>query len=79
MAAAAELNGDAALVWIDDRADYGEVRKLALAVISDLHFFIAFVDLDPAGEIMDQPKSNRREVIHAAKAIQENLSEAAHT
>lgn len=29
LAAAAELSWDAALVWIDDRADYGEVRMVA--------------------------------------------------
>jgi hypothetical protein len=31
LAAAAELSWEAALVWLDDRADYGEVRMVALA------------------------------------------------
>jgi uncharacterized DUF497 family protein len=31
LAAAAKLSWEAALVWLDDRADYGEVRMLALA------------------------------------------------
>jgi hypothetical protein len=30
---------DAALVWIDDRADYGEVRMVALAPIGDMLLF----------------------------------------
>ena len=38
LAAAAELCWDAALVWIDNRADYGEVRMVAsrsLACLTD--------------------------------------------
>jgi len=44
LAAAAELSWDAALVWIDDRTDYSEVRMVALAPIGDILFFVAFVD-----------------------------------
>ena len=40
LAAAAELRWDAALVWIDDRSDYGEVRMVALAPIGDILFFL---------------------------------------
>jgi uncharacterized DUF497 family protein len=36
LAAAAELSWDAALVWIDNRTDYGEVRMVALAPIGDI-------------------------------------------
>jgi uncharacterized DUF497 family protein len=39
LAAAAELSWDAALVWIDDRADYGEVRMVALAPLGDILYF----------------------------------------
>ncbi len=35
LAAAAQLSWDAALVWIDDRADYGEARMVALAPLGD--------------------------------------------
>ena len=65
LAAAAELDGDAPLVWIDDRADYGEASKVALAAIGDVLFFIAFVDRDPARIIMGLSKPNRREVVYA--------------
>jgi len=44
LAAATELRWEAALVWIDDRADYGEVRMVALASIGDTLYFVAFVD-----------------------------------
>ena len=36
LAAAAELGWEAALIWLDDRADYGEVRMVALAPIGDI-------------------------------------------
>jgi uncharacterized DUF497 family protein len=42
LAAAAELSWEAALVWLDDRADYGEARMVALAPIGDILYFIAF-------------------------------------
>lgn len=38
LAAAAQLSWDAALVWIDNRADYGEVRMVALGSIGDILF-----------------------------------------
>ena len=38
LAAAAELIWEAALVWLDDRADYGEVRMVALAPMGDILF-----------------------------------------
>ena len=44
LAAAAELSWDAALVWLDDRADYGEVRMVALAPIGEILFFVVFAD-----------------------------------
>jgi uncharacterized protein len=31
LALARELNWDAALVWVDDRFEYGELRMIALA------------------------------------------------
>ena len=38
LAAATELNWDAALAWNDDRAYYGEIRIVALAPIGDRLF-----------------------------------------
>jgi uncharacterized protein len=77
LAAAAELSWDAALVWIDDRADYGEVRMVALAPIGDILFFVAFVDREEARRIISLRRANRREVSHYVKAIEENQPEDA--
>ena len=75
MAAAAELSWDAALVWLDDRADYGEVRMVALAPIGDILFFVAFVDREPVRRIISLRRANRREVNHYVKATQEDQPE----
>jgi uncharacterized protein len=77
--AAAELNWDAALVWIDDRADYGEERMVALAPIGDILIFVAFVDREPARRIISLRRANRREVNHYVKAIKEDQPEDADT
>jgi uncharacterized DUF497 family protein len=79
LAAAAELSWDAALVWIDDRAYYGEVRMVALAPIEDILFFVAFVDREPARRIISLRRANRREVSHYVKAIKEHQPEDAVT
>jgi len=73
LAAAAELDWDAALAWIDDRADYGEKRIVALAPMGDKLFFVVFVDRDEARRVISLRRANRREVSHYVKAIQENL------
>jgi uncharacterized protein (DUF4415 family) len=52
LAAAAEISWEAALVWIDNRADYGEVRVVALAPIGDILYFVAFVDRETKGELL---------------------------
>lgn len=79
LAAAAELDWDAALAWIDDRAEYGEVRIVALAPIEDRLFFVAFVDRSDSRRIISLRKANRRETNHYVKAIQEDLGEDANT
>ena len=79
LAAAAELSWDAALVWIDNRADYGEARMVALAPIGDVLFVVAFVDRDPARRIISLRRANRREVSHYVKAIKEVQPEDADT
>ena len=72
LAAAAQLSWDAALVWIDDRADYGEVRMIALAPMGDTLLFVAFVDWESARRIISLRKANRREVNHYVTAIEED-------
>jgi uncharacterized DUF497 family protein len=79
LAPAAELSWDAALVWIDDRADYGEVRMVALAPLGDVLYFVAFVDREPARRIVSLRRANRREVNHYVKAIKADQPEDADT
>jgi uncharacterized DUF497 family protein len=79
LAAAAELSWDAALVWLDDRADYGEVRMVALAPIGEILFFVVFADREPARRIISLRRANRREVNHYVKATQENYPEGPDT
>ena len=69
LAAAAQLDWDAALAWIDDRADYGELRIVALAPIGDRLFF---VDRDEARRIISLRRANRREVNHYVRANKES-------
>jgi uncharacterized DUF497 family protein len=79
LAAAAELDWDAALAWIDDRADYGEQRIVALAPMGGRLFFVVFVDRDEARRVISLRRANRREVSHYVKAIQEGLDQDADT
>lgn len=79
LAAAAELDWDAALAWIDDRADYGEARIVALAPIGDRLFFVAFVDRSDSRRNISLRRANRCEVNHYVRAIQKDLVEDANT
>jgi uncharacterized DUF497 family protein len=75
MAATAQISWDVALVWSDDRADYGEVRMVALAPMGDTLLFVAFVDRGSARRIISLRKANRREVNYYVNAIAEDQSE----
>ena len=77
MAAAAQLGWDAALVWIDDRAGYGEVRFVALAPLGDILLFVAFVDRETVRRVISLRRANRREVNHYVKALEEDQIEDA--
>ena len=72
LGAAAELSWDAVLVWLDDRADYGELRMVALAPIGNTLYFVAFVDRESTRRIISLRRANRREVNHYVKAIKED-------
>jgi uncharacterized DUF497 family protein len=73
LAAAARLDWDAALAWIDDRADYGEMRIVALAPIGDRLFFVVFVDRENSRRIISLRRANHREVNHYVRANEEGL------
>ena len=69
LALAAELDWDAALVWVDDRFRYGERRKIALAPKTGILYFVAFVNRGAARRIISLRRANRREVKHYVQTI----------
>ena len=69
LALAAELDWNAALVWIDSRVDYGELRMIALAPESQTLYYVAFVGRRGARRIISLRRANRREVKHYVQTI----------
>ena len=48
LAMAVELDWEAALVWVDERIEYGEARMIALAPKTGILYYVAFVDRNRA-------------------------------
>ena len=69
LALAAELDWEAALVWVDDRFDYSELRMIALAPMTETLDYVAFVDRGEARRIISLRRANRREVKHYVESI----------
>ncbi len=61
LADASRLDWARALVWVDERRDYGEVRQCALAPFGERLFFVAFVDRADGRRIISLRKANQRE------------------
>lgn len=59
---AAELDWDTALVWIDNRRDYGEVRYCALGYIGSRLHHITFTVREDITRVISLRKANKREV-----------------
>ena len=59
-----ELDWESALVWVDDRFEYNEVRMIALAPQTETLYCVAFVDRAPVRRIISLRRANRREVKH---------------
>lgn len=66
---AAELDWDAALVWVDERFDYGEARMIALAPQTGILYCVAFVDRSDVRRIISLRRANRREVKHYVENV----------
>jgi uncharacterized protein len=62
LALAAELEWDDALVWVDTRYEYGELRMIALAPEINVLYYVAFVDRGEVRRIISLRRANRREV-----------------
>ena len=61
---ASELEWESALVWVDDRFVYNEVRMVALAPKTEILYYVAFVDRGEVRRIISLRRANRREVKH---------------
>jgi len=61
---ALELDWEAALVWVDDRFEYGEMRMIALAPRTGVLYYVAFVERGEARRIISLRRASRREVKH---------------
>ncbi len=68
LALAAELDWEAALVWLDDRYEYGEARMIALAPRTGILYYVAFVDRGRVRRVISLRRANRREVKHYVQA-----------
>ena len=64
LAMANELDWESALVWVDDRFEYNELRMIALAPQTETLYCVAFVDRAAAQRIISLRRANRREVKH---------------
>jgi uncharacterized protein len=69
LALAAELEWDAALVWVDTRYEYGELRMIALAPEINVLYYVAFVDRGEVRRIISLRRANRREVKHYVESF----------
>ncbi len=61
---ACELDWEAALVWVDDRFEYEELRMIALAPRTEILCYVAFVDRGEVRRVISLRRANRREVKH---------------
>jgi len=66
LALASQLDWGSALVWMDDRNVYGEVRQSALVLMGERVYFVAFVDRADVRRVISLRKANNREVMHYA-------------
>lgn len=64
LSVAIDLDWEAALVWVDERFEYGETRMIALAPRVNILYCVAFVDRGDVRRIISLRRANRREVKH---------------
>ena len=62
LALAAELDWEAALVWVDERFEYGEWRMIALAPKTAILYCVAYVERGDVRRPISLRRANRREV-----------------
>ena len=63
------LDWDAALVWVDARFEYDELRMIALVPKTDTLYYVAFVERGEVQRIVSLRRATRREVKHYVQSI----------
>ncbi len=66
---ASELDWDVALVWVDVRFEYDELRMIALAPRASTVYYVAFVDRGSVRRVISLRRATRREVKHYVENI----------
>jgi uncharacterized DUF497 family protein len=69
---AAKLDWNRALLWIDDRRDYGESRLIALALHQQIVYFVAIVRRGPVIRVISLRRANRREANRYVEFIKDD-------
>ena len=68
-ALALDLDWEAALVWVDARFEYEELRMIALAPKTEILYYVAFVERGAARRIISLRRANLREVGHYVQSL----------
>jgi uncharacterized DUF497 family protein len=63
------LEWDEALLWVDTRKDYGEVRQVALVPMKNRLFCIVYIETNANRRIISLRKANNREIDRYEKEI----------
>ena len=61
LADAAKLDWMAALIWVDSRRDYGEIRQIGLVPMNQRLYVVVFVDKKTERRIISLRKANNKE------------------
>jgi uncharacterized protein len=64
-----ERDWNTALVWVDDRFEYAEVRMIALAPRANTLYYVAFVDRGDVRRIISLRRATRREGTHYVENV----------
>ena len=70
LALASAIHWADVLCFVDDRADYGEVREVGYAVIAQRLYVVVFVQRGDTMRIISLRKANKREIKHYEQATQ---------
>ena len=61
---AKRLVWDEALVWLDDRFEYGELRMIGLVPEGNRLYYVAFIDREEVRRVISLRFAERREIKH---------------